>query len=424
MKNTLLSVTFALAAATLSAGAETPQDESELPMHSIVLKGDSHQLHQSVMNALLDTRDFHFQDPGVPRYLLIDKEGKTALGIGGYVEGIATADFRGSISSYDFITYDIPVPSTPAQRSRLGADLSHTTIFLKLVRYTKLGVLNAYVQTMFNGDGGALTLHKAYVSLGNVTMGLTNTTFSDPSAAPPTVDYQGPAGQIGSRNIQLRYRLDFARSWTFAVAAELPKMSITSPDDKAQKLNQSLPDIPVYMQYSWGTGSHVRASALLRNLSYRDIVDGRNRHKTGYGVQISGIFDVRKKIDIFYQGAYGRGIAHFVNDLDGAGFDLVASDTQPGRMTAPRTVSVVAGAQYNITPDLFLSASYSFNRLYDQTHLGPDTYRRANYVAANAFYSPISDLQLGIEYLHGTRRNVDNTSACANRVELMVKYSF
>lgn len=399
---------------------------TEVPKHIVVLGGTNSQLRTNVLDALLDTRDLHFQDPGIPRYLLIDKEGKTALGIGGYVEGVATADFRGAIPSYGFATYDIPVPASPTMRSRLGADVSHTTIFLKLVRHTDLGILNAYVQTNFTGDDGGygLKLKQAYVSLGNVTMGLTNSTFVDPSAGVPTIDYQGPSGQISAKNILLRYRYDFADGFTVALSAEMPKVTITPLDGKQESLQQSLPDIPAYIQYSWGNNSHLRASGILRNMSYRDLADSRNRHEVGYGVQISGVTEVTRLVDIYYQGAYGRGIGHYVNDLDGTGMDLIASGTHEGEMIAPRTLSIVAGAQVNIMENLFVSGTYSMNRLYDQTQLGPDTYRRGNYVAANIFYTPLPDLQFGLEYLHGTRRNVDGVSNTANRIELMAKYSF
>lgn len=417
------------ATATTSEPVETPEQfeaMTPLPANAVVLTGSSQQVHKAVLNALLDTRDLHFQDPGVPRYLLIDKEGSTVLGIGGYVEGVAMADFRGAIDGYGFTTYDIPVPADNTMRRRYGADMSHTTIFLKLVRNTRLGILNAYVQTNFTGDDGGygLKLKQAYVSLGNVTMGLTNSTFSDPSAGIPTIDYQGPSGQVGCKNILLRYRVDFSQGWTFAVSAENPKSTLRALDGREEKTTQSVPDFPAYFQYAWGTGSHVRASALVRNLSYRDLVDGRNRYKTGYGVQLSGVYDINKIVDIYYQGAYGRGIAHYVNDLDGTGYDLIGSASKPGEVIAPRTVSVVAGLQYNITDKLFISGSYSFNRLYDQSQLGGDAYRRANYVVANMFYSPITDLQLGIEYLHGTRKNVNLEHDNANRLEIMAKYSF
>ncbi|MDE7387531.1 MAG: porin [Muribaculaceae bacterium] len=425
---------WAILAATLTASAqeqpatacENEEEMGQLPETAIVLNGDRRQVHSQVLNVLLDTRDLSFQDPDVPRYLIIDKEGKSLLGIGGYIEGVAMGDFRGDINNRGFMTYDIPVPGSPTARSRMAADVSHSTIFLKLVRHTRVGALTAYFQTNFTGDNGGygLALDQAYVSVGNITMGLANSTFADVSANAPVIDYKGPSGQVGCKNVLLRYRIDLDRHWAMAISAESAKTTVTAFDGQEEMLNQSWPDIPLYVQYSWGTGSHVRASGMIRNLGYRDLIDGHNCHHMGYGLQLSGIFDIQNKVSIFYQGAYGRGIAHYINDLDGNGFDLVGSTTDPGKMIAPRTVSFAGGARYNFTSKLFASAAYSFNRLYDQSQLGGDTYLRGNYVSANLFYSPVRDLQIGAEYLHGTRKNVNLESNCANRINLMIKYSF
>ena len=422
-----LATTLSAAAQDQSTSASHDDEEmGQLPETSIVLNGDRRQVHSQVLNVLLDTRDLSFHDPDIPRYLIIDKEGNSLLGIGGYVEGVAMGDFKGSINNNNFIPYQIPVPGLPTQRSSMAADVSRSTIFLKLVRHTRVGALTAYFQTNFSGDNGGygLTLDQAYVSIGNVTMGLANSTFSDVSANAPVIDYKGPAGQVGCKNVLLRYRVDFNSHWALAISAESAKSTVTPYDDQEVMLHQSWPDIPIYVQYSWGTGSHVRASGMIRNLGYRNLIENHNTHQMGYGLELSGLFNIQRKVNIFYQGAYGRGIAHYINDLDGTGFDLVGSATDPGKMIAPRTVSVVGGARYNITNRLFVSAAYSFNRLYDQTQLGGDTYRRGNYIVANVFYSPVKDLQLGAEYLHGTRKNVDLESSVANRINLMVKFSF
>ena len=71
-----------------------------------------------------------------------------------------------------------------------------------------------------------------------------------------------------------------------------------------------------------------------------------------------------------------------------------------------------------------MMAGYSMNQLYDQKQLGADSYRRGNYMVVNAFYSPMSDLMIGAEYLHGTRRDVSGVGNSANRIDVMVKYSF
>ena len=39
-------------------------------------------------------------------------------------------------------------------------------------------------------------------------------------------------------------------------------------------------------------------------------------------------------------------------------------------------------------------------------------------------YKPWGDLRLGLEYIHGTRKNADGEHGRANRFEAMVQYSF
>ena len=80
--------------------------------------------------------------------------------------------------------------------------------------------------------------------------------------------------------------------------------------------------------------------------------------------------------------------------------------------------------QYDFTSDFFISASYSQARLYDNKELGGDCYNYGQYIAANAFYNPIPDLRVGIEYLHGIRNNLNGESGHANRLEAMVQFSF
>lgn len=439
-----LAITASAAENETPATSESPEAEAQyrtngtdrygelspLPAGTIVLSGNNRQqLHKRVMDVLYDTSELNFKDPGVPHYLFVNNDGQGVLGIGGFIEGMAFADFRGSIAGNSgFITYDIPVPASDLQRHRIGADVSQTSLFLKFVRNTHLGLLSAYVQGGFSGGApGAygFKLSQAYVSLGNVTMGLANSTFVDPASGVPTIDYQGPSGEIGGKNVLVRYKYNFSHGWTVAMSAEMPQWSYTPVGGKTASMGQTVPDLPAYIQYAWQEGnSHVRVSGIFRDLAYRDLVSGTNRHQPGYGMQLSGIMGMGPVVDLYYQGAYGRGIGTYVNDLSGYGFDLIGSPDEAGRMIAPRSLSVVGGAQFNVSPKMFLSASYSFNRLYDQAQLGGDTYKRANYVVANAFYNFTPQLQGGVEYVHGTRKNVNGMNAGANRVEMMLKYSF
>ena len=97
---------------------------------------------------------------------------------------------------------------------------------------------------------------------------------------------------------------------------------------------------------------------------------------------------------------------------------------EPGRLQAPHSLSLTGTVQLNVTKDLSVSGTYSFNRLYNQSETGGLAYRRASYVAVNAFYTCFEDMQVGVEYLHGARHNMDGDHGSANRIIAMVKYSF
>lgn len=428
MKALIISSLFSLAAASVSAATSgSPDNYSSIPgvpTNAIILHGDSSKVRHDVLAVLYDNSDLHFQEPGAPRFQFIDSEGKIVLGIGGYVEGVMSYDFDGAINADGFNTWQIPVPGDPELHTRLGASVNHSTIFLKLVRTTSLGMLQAYVQTNFTGGPSkkSVKLKQAYVTLGNVTGGLANSTFVDPSTGAPTIDYAGPSGEITGKNILLRYRKALGKHFAVAISAEMPQTSYTTVAADSKSINQRVPDIPLYIQYANGA-SHIRLSAIMRNLSYRDLVSARNHIVTGWGVQASGIWDCLTLFNVYGQAAYGKGIGYYIQDLSGNGYDLVPSATE-GKLIAPATLSLTGGLRLNLADNLFLSTTYSLNRLYDQKEMGPQAYRRANYYVANAFYSPISDLQLGVEYLHGTLTTLDHMQGTANRVQAMIKYSF
>lgn len=386
------------------------------------MSGNRNGASQEVMAVMYDTSDLNFNDPRAPRFLFVDSKGKTALGIGGYVEASMQYDFDGAIDNPGFVTASIPVPSDPKLRSRLAFDASSSKIFLRLVRSTPVGMFSAYVENGFTGSYG-FKLKFAYVSLGAFTAGLQRSLFVDAASGSPTIDSQGPAGANCGRNVGFSFTPRLKHGWRVGIAVEMPEASYTE-GAHTESISQRVPDIPAYVQYSWDGGtSHVRASAIFRDLSYRDLVAGRNRFATGWGIQLSGLAAITDYVTLYYQGTYGKGIARYINDLSDSGFDLIP-DSEPGRLKAPMSLLIAAGLQVNITKDLFVSGTYSLNRLYGQGDMGADAYRRGNYFCFNAFYTCLQDMQIGVEYIRGGRTNFDRTHGTANRLEAMIKYSF
>ena len=44
--------------------------------------------------------------------------------------------------------------------------------------------------------------------------------------------------------------------------------------------------------------------------------------------------------------------------------------------------------------------------------------------AANLFYSPVKNIDLGVEYRHGERELVNGADGTTNRIDVVAKYSF
>lgn len=422
MKRLILAAVAAVLAAPLWA---QELDEDSVPTRAIIVAGDkSHPDHRSNIALMYSRENLAFEDPAAPRFLFLDKKGEVALGIGGYLKAVGEYDVDGAVDNNDFCTNMIPVPLNPAQRQRFGATAAHSTIFLKMVtRPTKVGRVIVYMQTNFTGPSYGLRLKQAYVTVGHVTLGKARSTFADGPAMAPTVDDQGPSGQVSAKNLLVQYVSPSWSGFSFAASAEVPDVSFTA-GTQASSIAQRFPDIPAYIQYAWDKGgSHIRLSGIMRQLSYRNLETQTNHFVTGYGVQLSAITFFTPDFNFFGHYTYGKGIASYVNDLADLGYDLVPASAA-GKLKAPGVAGWTAGLQYNFSSKLFATASYSRAQLYDTAGMGADTYRYAQYIAANVFYNLWGDLRVGVEYLHGTRKNISGVSGKANRLEAMLQYSF
>lgn len=367
----------------------------------------------------------YFQDPRAPRFIMVDRKNRVAFGIGGYVKATTSYDFAGIADNIDFITYDIPVPKGNFNRSQILLDASTSRLFFKLVGENRvLKKFSAYIETDFRGNNYSLRLRQAYLSFRNMLIGQSWSTFTDLAAIPPTIDFEGPTASVAARNVQFRYTLPFKEKWEFAIAIENPSYTATT-NDFVEIAKQRCPDIPMYIQYEWQRGSHIRLSGILRGMRYNNLLNGNGQTAFGWGVQLSGLASLNKSFILYYQGVYGEGISKYINDLGGNNLDLFLSNSG-GKLKPLPAAGAVVGLQYNILKGFFASINYSYLRLFDNNDImfSPEMYKQGQYLAANMFMEVADDWQFGVEYLWGARKNQDDLKAIANRVQIMAQYNF
>lgn len=427
-KTILIAATLAAVGCTTAMAAVV---DSIFTPTAVVVSNENEEVKNNsyeVMKAMYEANGLHFQDPRAPRFLFLDRKGRVALGIGGYVKGTMSVDMDGISNSPDFVTYNIPTPEQPDMRSQFQMDASTSRIFFKLVgRNTAIGDFSVYIEGDFRGTAAGyygMRLRKAYIQLWRLRIGRAWSTFTDVAAIPPTIDFQGPSGVTISMNTMLQYVQPLGNHWSMAMAVEAATATYTTDRQYNSYINQRIPDVPSYVQYEWNEGSsHIRLSNLFRALSYRNLVADKNKFVIGWATQLSGVIKASSHITFYFQGSYGRGYTTYLNDLGGNGFDLIPGEHN-GSMIAPYAMGVVGGIQYTIIPRLFVSAAYSQCRLFDKPSLAATAYRNGQYVVANAFYSPFNNCQIGLEYLYGNRRNYNDVAGDAHRINAMIQYNF
>lgn len=407
---------------------------NRIPNRAVVIYGDPTKADSAVLAVYYSREYLDFNDPDAPRFMLLDREGKIAFGIGGSLYAIGSYDFKGAVDDSKFTTYEIAVPSNPELRQRLGGDLRRSSLTANLAgKIPYFNTFKVYFQLDFEGANGkyGARLKQAYAQLGHFTAGLTHSTFVDGAAQAPSIDPQGPCGQIDDKQVLFRYTTPTWHGFSAATGFEFPDVSMTQgtrtvngeETDVTKSIPQRVPVIPAFVQYSWKPGSHVRFAALFRDLCYRDLLSGKNRFSAGYGVKASFIFR-EGMFEPFGHFSYGKGISSFANDIADNGYDLVPVSGEPGRLHTIPSMTWTGGLYLHFTPKFFATASASRCQVLDCAHLGPDSYRYGMYYCANAFFDVNDNLRLGMEYVHGKRANYDGQSGTANRLELLCQFSF
>lgn len=434
MKKIILSI-LAVGAAC-SVMAQHPTDK-RLPVN--VLVGDvvdSLKMYDIfVENAPADAFTHN-----APRFAIVGKNEKFYLGFGGDVKATMNFDWGSPIqNANEFAPYDIPMPGSsaaaPGNKGWFGLSAQQTDLFLNFVALpnnpNKIGF---YLNATLLGNGYLPQIRSAYVSYRGLEAGYGFSLFTDLAADPNTIDYDGPNSFTVAINAKLDYRHNFGKHFGIGVGAEMPMASYTDGPHTAT-VTQRIPDIPAYVQWNFGNNNRIRLSGLLRNMQYRDNVADATKNMVGWGVQLTGNFNICDKLIGYYQAAYGKGMTSYFEDLTGNGLDMVPNIANNGKLETVKAWGAYMGLQYNITDKCYCNVLYSQLRNYapnygDNGSFNGDAtpwssqYKYGQYVLGNFFYN-INDLfTWGIEYIWGRRVDMNGLQAHDNRLQTMLQINF
>ena len=402
---------------------------------ALVLQRMAQQNNHAARAAKADHKTAHragFQQVDSPGFIFTNTKNTLSLAVGGYVALRASYSFDNAVQNIDMVPYNVPIETGFASRQALGMDATTSRLFMRAIMHParlKSPVVAFFDADFRGGSEGSYTprLRSAYVSVAGFTFGRDVTTFCDLTAAPTTIDFQGPNAYNFNFATMIRYEHAFLNNHLKAgIAAELPAVS-GSYGESLSAVPQRVPDFPMYVEYLWGAHrqSHIRASAVLRNMYLYNNARQTTTDLFGWGVQFSGNIQVHRMLQFFMNGTYGEGITEYIQDLTGAGLDFTPNPTDPSRVQTMPMWGWQVAAQVNIVPSLFVSGGYSMVQVQHKNgYYADNQYRRGQYAFGNVFYSVTSRLKIAAEYLWAARKNMDGNHNHANRINLLVKYSF
>lgn len=427
MKHTaILIAVMAAAMPSLHASAQSKTDKE--PIVTVIV-GDK-EYPEEVEVEFVNNAPKQQNDNGLPRFAIIGKENKFYLGIGAQFLGEVMYDFGDEMTSnYDFIPSSIS-PKAPGNGSNFRFSTLTSSFYINAVALpgtdNRVGLFFK-AQINDGGNGYGFHLSHFYVTYRGLQAGYSHSLFTDGAAMPYTIDDQGPNGTAALKAFSLSYTHNFTKNFSGAVGVEEPKGGFIA-GEYTKMVNQRAPSVPLYLQYAWGSdfSSHVRVSGIVRPLTYRDLMAGKNRTKAGWGIQLSGLANVVRPLTLYWGATYGHGIAEFLQDDTGLDLDGMPSLTSKGKTELSRSLGLTAGLTYNITRRLALNAVYSHltNWKADYTTVPGDTYRYGDYVAANMIYTFNKIIAAGIEYDYGHRKSFSGNSRETSRVQAQLSISF
>ena len=432
MKKYLL-LTLAASLGIGAASAQTSHYNQKVNPVNLILSQAEDSL--KVYEAFAENSPADYKVPNAPRFAFVGKDRKFYLGIGGVVKATMNYDFGSPITNAnEFGPYNIPMPGqsgyNPSNKGWFGLSAQQSDFFVNFVALpdnpNKIGF---YLNATLLGNTYEPQIRSAYVTYRGIEAGYGFSLFTDLAADPTTIDYDGPNSFTVVINAKFDYRHNFGKHFGIGVGAEMPMASYTN-GPQTTTVTQRIPDIPAYVQWNWGNNNRIRLSGLLRNMQYRDALARDTKNLAGWGVQLTGNFNICDKLIGYYQATYGKGMTSYFEDLTGNGLDMVPNINKNGELETVKAWGAYLGLQYNLSSKCYCDLIYSQLRNYAPdygdhgTVAWGDQYKYGQYILGNFFWN-INDLfTWGVEYIYGRRMNMDGVQAHDNRIQTMLQVSF
>ena len=337
------------------------------------------------------------------------------------------------LSTYDplqvddrFQTSAIPMPGTSAGEGggRVNIIAEPSRFNFDLRTPTGVGYMRAFIEGDFDGSKTTLRLRHAYGQWRRFIFGQTWSTFADPEAEPPGIDFEGLNAIVRFRQPQVRWSSPALRSHP---PGARPRRS----DSRNHECDRHQPGSGLRRESTrWdpARGGHLQFATLDRQLRAQSTDTPSDIVSTGaYGVNFSGKLPLpyrEKRDQLLFQYNAGHGIGRYVSDLRSLGgsdavFDETANTLRPLNVSAG-----FVGLEHWWARRFRSSASYGFVDVQNLDIQPDDALHLTRRSSINFMWSPIPRLDLVTEFLWGTRQNKNGDHGFAAQTQFGSTFRF
>lgn len=359
--------------------------------------------------------------PGTFRF----KGSDTSFQIGGRLETHATISdvyFTASQSGRDLLKFaQIPVVAEGENNNQFRLNSRDSRLWLHLMHPIRSQNLDFYLEYDMteNPDSYNFFLRHAYLKVGSLLLGRSFTTFID-SAVLPDVDTGSAPGQIFLKRDQIRWtRLFRDDALELALALEQPDSHISAPNCACIRNydDDHIPSVASRLTW-WADWGQLSISGMLRSLRWQH--NEQSLSKTVGGAGLSGRIKLGVVDDLRFMANYGNGLGRFITSGAYADASLARDFSE---LNPHPVVSMLAAYQHYWSEKWRSTLSLSASQSSLSGSASEQMTKRARSAQVNLFWSPVPDLSIGLEFLHGQRQLLNKQDGELNRLMFSVRYT-
>ena len=364
------------------------------------------------------------------------KAKQTVYKFGGYVKAdVIYSDYSsGSVPSGSagrdfYIPGTVPVgPDSALGESYLDFHAKESRLNFRVDHTTDGGAkLGAFIEMDFllSGQGNERVsnsysprLRHAFVTYNNWLFGQTWHTFFNVSALPENLDFVGPSeSTIFGRQMMIRYTNG---PWQFAL--ENPETTITPFGGGGRIVadDNQLPDGVVRYNFSGDWGSFT-AAGLIRQLTYKNNAELIDDTTTGYGISLSGKFNIGSRDDFRWMASTGKGMGRYIglNAANGAVLD------EFGNLHTIDSSGIFGSYRHFWNEKWRSNLTLGYLSVDNPTEFtGMGVTRKASSAHINIIYNPQPKLDFGLEFMYADRELENGNDGDLKRLQFSAKYAF